>query len=485
MKILSDILYKTGIAEVIGPTDISVSAVTANSLAVEDLSVFVALRGTQVDGHVFIPNAISKGAVAVVCEEFPVYVEEDVTYVRVNDSAFAYSLMASNFYDNPSEKLKLVGITGTNGKTTVATLLYRLFRLLGYKAGLFSTVSYFVNDEEFPATHTTPDAMMLNSLLKQMSEAGCEYCFMEVSSHAVVQHRVSGLHFTGGVFTNITHDHLDYHQSFDNYLKAKKTFFDNLPSSAFALTNSDDRNGGVMLQNTRAAKAAYSKRTIADFNCRIIENSLEGLQLELDSKEVWCRLTGDFNASNLTAIYAAALLLKQDKNEVLTALSVLPPVEGRFDLVKTASGITGVIDYAHTPDALKNVLETLTEINGGKGKIITVVGCGGNRDSAKRPVMAAIACEFSYKLVLTSDNPRKEDPEQIIREMQTGINPAYKQKVVSILNRREAIRAACMLAGSGDIVLIAGKGHEKYQDIMGVKYPFDDKAVFSEIMSND
>ena len=480
MKLLKDILYKAGLVEVIGSTEVSVSSICFDSRKAGKDSLFIAVRGTQNDGHKFIQQVAEAGVVAVVCEEFPKQKLENVTYVKVKDSESALGMIASNFYGNPSEKLKLVGITGTNGKTTTATLLHNLFISLGFNSGLISTVVYKIGMEEFPATHTTPDSIQLNKLMKQMVDAGCKYCFMEVSSHAVVQKRISGLKFSGAVFTNITHDHLDYHKTFDEYIKAKKKFFDDLENDAFALVNKDDQNGIVMIRNTHAVKKTYALKSSADFKCKIMESQFAGLLLNMDGTEMWSKLIGPFNAYNLLAVYSTAVLLGQEKLKVLTALSNLSSVEGRFQQMKTQSGIVGIVDYAHTPDALLNVLKTIREIRTGEEKIISVIGCGGDRDALKRPVMAAIACEESDKVILTSDNPRSEDPEAIIHQMQKGIERIHQKKVLSITDRREAIKTACSLANAGDIILVAGKGHEKYQEIKGVKHPFDDVKILTE-----
>jgi UDP-N-acetylmuramoyl-L-alanyl-D-glutamate--2,6-diaminopimelate ligase len=473
-------LYKVRLEEVTGSTHIAISGVAFDSRKVKKDSLFVATRGTAVDGHGFIARAIEGGAIAIVCEEVPPTHDDRVTYVKVADSSYALGLIACNFFDNPSEKLKLVGITGTNGKTTTASLLFTLFRSLGYSAGLLSTVQNKINSLVVPATHTTPDALALNELLHTMLQQDCEYVFMEVSSHAVAQNRIAGLRFTGAIFTNITHDHLDYHKTFDEYIRAKKKFFDMLPAEAWSLTNKDDKNGPIMLQNTKAARYTYALRSMADFKCRIIENHLNGLLLNIDNQELWVKLIGTFNAYNVLAVYAAAFLLKQDKTQLLTALSTLNPVEGRFQYVKSANGVICIVDYAHTPDALKNVLETIKDIRTGNEKVITLVGCGGDRDAAKRPVMAAIACEYSNKVILTSDNPRSEDPEEILNQMQRGINPNDARKTLRITDRREAIRTACSMSAPGDIILVAGKGHEKYQEIKGVKHPFDDLEILKE-----
>jgi UDP-N-acetylmuramoyl-L-alanyl-D-glutamate--2,6-diaminopimelate ligase len=480
MKLLSEILYKARIEEVIGSTHIAISSVTFDSRKVKKDTLFVAIRGTATDGHNFIEKAIEAGAAAIVCEELPASQKENIAYVKVMDSSLALGFIGCNYFDNPSGKLKLVGITGTNGKTTTATLLFNLFRNLGYNVGLLSTVENKINNNIIPATHTTPDALALNELLAAMVEQGCDYAFMEVSSHAVAQHRVAGIQFTGGVFTNITHDHLDYHKTFDEYIKAKKGFFDTLPDSAFAITNKDDRNGMVMLQNTKAKKYTYSLQGVADFKCRILENHLNGLLLNINNHEMWVKLIGTFNAYNVLAVYAVASLLKQDPTNILTTLSNLSAPEGRFQYVKSNGGVVGIVDYAHTPDALKNVLETIKDIRTGNEQVITVVGCGGDRDAAKRPVMANIACQYSNKVILTSDNPRSEDPEEILNQMQKGIDPVEAKKTLRISDRKEAIRTACSIAKKGDIILIAGKGHEKYQEIEGVKHPFDDLEILKE-----
>ncbi len=480
MKLLSDILYKVRLEEVIGSTHMAVSSVAFDSRKVKKDSVFVATKGTTVDGHNFIEKAIESGANTIICEHLPEIKNENVTYVKVRDVAYALGLLACNFYDNPSAKLKLVGVTGTNGKTTTVTLLFNLFKSLGYSVGLLSTVQNKINNTVIPSTHTTPDAIALNELLQTMVDEGCEYAFMEVSSHAVVQHRIAGLQFVGALFSNITHDHLDYHKTFDEYIKAKKGFFDALNSDAFALVNRDDKNGMVMMQNTKATKNTYSLQNIADFKCRIIENHLNGLLLNIDGQEIWVKLIGTFNAYNVLAVYGAAILLKQDKVNVLTALSNLNSVEGRFQYLKSNTGIIGIIDYAHTPDALKNVLETVKDIRSGNEQVITLAGCGGDRDAAKRPVMAAIACQYSNRVILTSDNPRSEDPEEILNQMQKGVSPSDVKKTLRISDRKEAIKTACSLANKGDIILIAGKGHEKYQEIKGVKHPFDDFEILKE-----
>ncbi len=481
MKILKDILYKAGIINISGPVDIGVSDVCFDSRHVREGSLFVAIRGIQSDGHSFIPQVTSKGAIAIVCETLPDQMYDGITYVQVHNSSIALAHIASNFFDNPSEKLKLIGITGTNGKTTTATLLFSLFRSLGYKAGLLSTVKNQINDKVTEATHTTPDPLQLNSLLATMVEEGCTHAFMEVSSHAIVQKRTEALNFSGAVFTNITHDHLDYHQTFSNYLKAKKELFDSLPSSAFALSNIDDKNGTVMLQNTKAKKFTYSMRAMADYRCRILENDFSGLMINIDNSEVVCRLVGSFNAYNLLAVYATALLCGEDKSNVLPAISLLAPVEGRFDYIISPNKITGIVDYAHTPDALQNVLSTIHDVSADKGRIITIIGCGGDRDKTKRPVMARIAADLSTRVILTSDNPRSEDPADIIHQMEDGIPLGDKRKVVSIIDRREAIKTAVSFAEPGDVILVAGKGHEKYQEVKGVRAAFDDKQILQEL----
>ncbi len=482
MKQLGELLQGVNVLEQKGAAAEAVRSVCFDSRLAGPASLFVAVRGTLVDGHNFIEKAQSFGAAFVVCEDFPAELKEDVVYIRTADSAKALGQIASNFYDNPSEKLKLTGITGTNGKTTVATLLYKLFEDLGYKTGLISTVQNHIHTTIVPSTHTTPDPVALNKLLAQMVERGCDYCFMEVSSHAVAQQRIEGLTFAGGVFTNITHDHLDFHKTFESYLKAKKAFFDRLPKNAFALTNADDKNGKVMLQNTRAHQKTYSLKNLADFKAKVIENQFSGLLLNIDSHEVWFKLVGSFNAYNLLAVYATAMLLEQDTTKVLTVLSRLSGAEGRFDYITSPDGIIGIVDYAHTPDAVQNVLSTIHDIRRGHEQVITIIGCGGDRDKAKRPIMAQVACEWSDKVILTSDNPRSEDPQEIIRQMEAGVVLSNRKKTLSILDRKEAIRTACHLARPGDIILLAGKGHEKYQEIKGVKYPFDDKQILAEAL---
>ena len=481
MKALKNIVSGVPVIKVTGNLDIPITQVTFDSRKVSDQTLFVAQKGTLTDGHLYIDKAIGLGATAVLCQEFPEKIFEGVTYIQVADSNEALSYIAANFYDNPSQKLKLIGITGTNGKTTLATLSHTLFQKAGYVAGLISTVVIKVADKEYLTSHTTPDALTLNYYLSLMVNAGASYCFMEVSSHGIHQKRTQALHFAGGVFTNLTHDHLDYHNSFTEYRDVKKQFFDQLPKEAFALVNIDDKNGKVMLQNTRARKKAYALKTLADYKAKVLENRLEGLVLQIDGQEVYTRLIGNFNAYNLLAIYGIARELGLESREVLTLISSLESVSGRFQYFISPGGITVVVDYAHTPDALLNVLETLNEIRTGNENLITIVGCGGDRDRAKRPKMAHIASQLSNTAVFTSDNPRSEDPQAILTEMETGVLPENSQKTLSILDRREAIKTAGKLVKKGDIVLIAGKGHETYQEIKGVKYDFDDLKIAKEI----
>ena len=483
MKLLKDILYKISLKAISGSTDIPVVSIQFDSRKVEPGCLFVAVRGVQVDGHQFIDKAIDAGAIAILCDTLPDSPREGVAYIETADTGLALGIAASNFYGNPSSRLKLVGITGTNGKTTCVTLLFNLFRTLGYHVGLLSTVENKINDQVIPSTHTTPDALSLNALLSYMVEQGCTHCFMEVSSHAIVQRRIAGLRFTGAVFTNITHDHLDYHGTFDEYIKAKKIFFDELSSQAFALSNADDKRDVVMLQNTVASKNFFSLKTLAEFKARIITNSFQGIELDVEGRDVWFKLTGSFNAYNLMAVYGAAVLLGEDREAVLTALSSLDGARGRFDQVMSGSGITAIIDYAHTPDALENVLHTIADIRSGNEQLITVVGCGGDRDAAKRPLMGGIAARLSDKVVLTSDNPRGEDPQEILDQMKAGVAVSERKKVLIIADRKEAIRTAVMLATKGDIILIAGKGHETYQEIRGVRHPFDDKEIVLELFN--
>ena len=490
MPVLKEILYKVSLLATEGDTGKEISAVVFDSRKVEAGCVFVAVSGTQVDGHQFVAQAIEQGAVAVVCERLPEEKTDGITYVQVGNSAEALGIMAANFYDNPSAKLHLVAVTGTNGKTTVVTLLHQLFIRLGYQSGLLSTVNNKINDQVIPATHTTPDAVQLNALLAQMASQGCTHAFMEASSHAIAQHRVSGLQFAGAVFTNITHDHLDYHETFDNYISAKKLLFDGLSREAFALVNTDDKRGRVMLQNTKARQYTYSLKSATDFKAKVLSNTLEGLELEIGSRDttpqlVWFNLIGDFNAYNLTAVYGVAVLLEEDPAAVLTELSGVSPARGRFEQIISPEGVTAIVDYAHPPDALKNVLKTIQNVRTKNETVISVVGCGGDRDKAKRPEMAAIATQLSDRVILTSDNPRSEDPEQIIRDMQEGVSASSYKKVLAITNRREAIKTACLMAKKGDIVLVAGKGHETYQEINGVKHDFDDKKVIEELFKQD
>ena len=484
MKQLNQIVPSTLILETIGSGSVEICELTFDSRSVKPGSCFIAMPGTQVDGHNYIDKAVEFGATSIVCERLPDAKHKGVTYIRVADSSETLGKMASAFYDNPSQKMKLVGITGTNGKTTTVTLLNKLFTKLGYKSGLLSTVTNFIGDKEVPSTHTTPDSIQLNHLLSRMVDAGCSYCFMEVSSHSVVQNRIAGLTFSGGIFSNITHDHLDYHKTFEEYLKAKKQFFDNLPASAFALVNIDDRNGRVMVQNTKAKVSTYSIRSMADFRCKVIESHFDGMMLIVDSTEVWTRLVGGFNASNLIAIYSVARLLGIEKDQALMELSNLTPVSGRFESIKSPNGITAIVDYAHTPDAVQNVIDTINQIRSQDQKLITVIGAGGNRDKTKRPIMARVAVENSNMVILTSDNPRFEEPEDILNDMKAGVEPSVVGKALTIIDRREAIRTACLLAGSGDIVLVAGKGHETYQEVKGVKHHFDDREVIREIFAS-
>jgi UDP-N-acetylmuramoyl-L-alanyl-D-glutamate--2,6-diaminopimelate ligase len=482
MRELKDLVYKVSLTSTYGNMGLEVQGICFDSRKVQPGFLFIAVKGTLSDGHEYISKAIALGATSVVCEKLPDTIDEMVTYATVKDSAHALGVIASNFYDNPSDRIKLAGVTGTNGKTTVATLLYKLFNLLGHRSGLLSTVENKIVDQVIPSTHTTPDPIQLNELLKKMVEAGCTHAFIEVSSHAIDQERVAGLKFAGAIFTNITHDHLDYHKTFENYIKAKKKYFDELPPDAFALVNADDKRGMVMLQNTKAKKQTFGLKKMVDFKGKIITNSIEGLELEIGGKIVWFRLIGDFNAYNLLAVYGAAMLLGEDSDEVLTKLSSLSGAVGRFELVLPGSKVTAIVDYAHTPDALKNVLETIAQFRTGNEQVITVVGCGGNRDKTKRPLMGSIACRLSDKVVLTSDNPRDEDPMEIIKEMQTGIMPTEARKTLVMADREEAIKTACMMAKENDIILVAGKGHETYQEIKGVKHPFDDREVVERML---
>jgi len=484
MHILQDILYKVHLLEVVGATDIAVSSIAIDSRKVIKGTAFVAIKGVAQDGHDYISKAIELGAKVIVCEIMPALQVDGVTYIKVANTSEAVAFMAHQFYDAPSTKIKLLGVTGTNGKTTIATLLFKLFSELGYTCGLVSTVQNQIGDQIIPATHTTPDAVSLNELLNTMVDAGCSHVFMECSSHAVHQHRITGLQFTGALFSNITHDHLDYHKTFENYIAAKKGFFDALPASAFAITNSDDKRGEVMLQNTKAKKLSYGLKSSADYKGKILENALTGLVMLVNEIEVHFRLIGEFNAYNLLAVYGAAVNLGIESNTALTTLSMLAGAEGRFDYIISNKQVIGIIDYAHTPDALENVLATIKKLRKGYEQVITVVGCGGDRDKTKRPIMAQTACDLSDKVILTSDNPRTEDPALIIADMEAGLNSAAKRKYISILDRKEAIKAAVEFAKPEDIVLVAGKGHEKYQDINGVKHPFDDKAILLAFFNN-
>ena len=483
MKLLKDILYKVRLVGVIGSTKSSVSSIAFDSRKIERNGLFVATRGTSVDGHQYIDTAIEAGAKAIVCETMPENILSGVTYIQVENSNQALGLIAANFYDNPSSKLKLMGVTGTNGKTTTTSLLFDLFQKLGYKVGLISTVVYKIGEKEIKSTHTTPDAIRLNEFFAQMVEEGCEFCFMEVSSHAIHQGRIEGIEFAGGVFTNITHDHLDYHHSFKEYLGVKKAFFDGLSKDAFAITNADDKNGRVMMQNTKAEVITVALKTEADYRVKVIENQFSGLQLTINGTEVWVKLIGDFNAYNLVSVYAVAKQLHEDELEILTQMSLLNNVEGRFEYIKTPGNVMAIVDYAHTPDALKNVLKTIANIRTGNEKVITVVGCGGDRDKTKRPLMANIACKLSDKVILTSDNPRTENPVTILEEMQAGVEPLDYKKTLTITDRKEAIKTASALAEENDIILVAGKGHENYQEINGERFPFDDLDILSETLT--
>lgn len=468
-----------------GMTDKDITDIQMDSRRVQKGGLFVAVKGTQADGHAFIGKAIDQGATAIVCETMPNEIQADITYILTPDTEDAVGKLATTFYGNPTAKLDLVGVTGTNGKTTIATLLYKMFRRFGYKVGLISTVCNYIDDEVLPTEHTTPDPITLNRLLGRMADEGCKFAFMEVSSHSIDQKRIGGLKFAGGIFTNLTRDHLDYHKTFENYLKAKKAFFDSLPKDAFALTNADDRNGLVMTQNTKAKVATYSLRTLCDFKGKVLEDSFEGMLLDINNKEVNVQFIGRFNASNLLAVYGAACLLGKEPDEVLLALSTLRPVNGRFDALRSPKGYTAIVDYAHTPDALVNVLTTIREVLRDQGSVITVVGAGGNRDKGKRPIMAQESARLSDKVVITSDNPRFEEPQDIIDDMLAGLDKEASRKVIAIVDRKEAIRTACMLAQPGDVLLIAGKGHENYQDVKGVKHHFDDKEVVRSIFETE
>ena len=482
MKLLKDLIYGVRIGDLVGSTNVAIENIFFDSRKVVKFSMFIAQKGTQVDGHKFISTAIENGAVAIICEELPSETVEGVTYIRVDDSNKALGVVAGNFYDNPSEKIKLVGVTGTNGKTTSVTLLYDLFRMLGYRVGLLSTVVNKIHAENVEATHTTPNALELNGMLARMVEKGCEYCFMEVSSHAMSQQRAAGVHFAGGVFTNITRDHLDYHGTFDNYIAAKKSFFDMLDEDAFALVNADQEHGETMVNDTKAKVVTYGISSLADHRCKVVESRFDGLHLEVDGTELYTKLIGGFNAYNALVAYTVAMLLNQEKLDVLATLSNLNPPEGRFQHAASDGGVTAIVDYAHTPDALENVLKTIKNIRTGNELVITVVGCGGDRDKGKRPLMAEIACKLSDQVIFTSDNPRSEDPESIIEDMRGGVPGEDYKKTLAITNRKEAIKTACSMAHSGDILLVAGKGHEKYQEIKGEILPFDDMEIVSETL---
>ena len=482
MKQLKDILYKVAIESVVGNPAIEINALQFNSKLVKGNDVFIAINGSIVDGHKYIDSAIKLGAKVIICEVLPEDKNENVFYIQVKDSSVALAIMASNYFGNPSSKLRLVGVTGTNGKTTIATLLYQLFKNAGFKVGLLSTVKIMVDATEFPATHTTPDSIKINYYLDEMNAAGCDFCFMEVSSHGIDQNRTLGLHFEGGIFTNLSHDHLDYHDTFAEYRDVKKRFFDQLPKNAFALTNADDKNGMIMLQNTLAKKQTYALKSIADYQAKILENQLSGLLLKINNQDVWTKLIGNFNAYNVLAIYATAELLGLEKPEILRLLSILESVSGRFQYIVSSTGITAIVDYAHTPDALKNVLETINSIRTKNEELITVVGCGGDRDTTKRPKMGHIASALSTKVVFTSDNPRTEEPQAIIEAIEKGVASQNFKKTVSISDRKQAIKSACQMANPGDIILIAGKGHETYQDVNGVKSDFDDLKIVKELL---
>lgn len=482
---LTEIIQPVTLTETVGCTDLDITGIQMDSRLIEPGQLFVAVKGTQTDGHAYIDKAIEKGAAAVVCEQIPEVRQPGVTYLSTPDTEDAVGKLATTFYGDPTSKLDLVGVTGTNGKTTTATLLYDMFRHFGYKVGLLSTVCNYIDGEAIPTDHTTPDPITLNRLLGRMADEGCKYAFMEVSSHSVAQKRIGGLKFAGGIFTNLTRDHLDYHKTVENYLKAKKAFFDGLPKTAFALTNADDKNGMVMVQNTRAKVATYSLRTLCDFKGKVLEDGFEGMLMDINQREVNVQFIGRFNASNLLAVYGAACLLGKQPEEVLIALSMLRPVSGRFDALRSPKGYTAIVDYAHTPDALENVLNAIQEVLDGRGKVITVVGAGGNRDKGKRPLMAQEAVKQSDKVIITSDNPRFEEPQDIINDMLAGVSKEDMSRVLAIVERKEAIRTACMLAQPGDVILVAGKGHENYQDVKGVKHHFDDKEVLKEVFDNE
>lgn len=483
MIILKDILYKVGIEAVKGSTDMAINALHFDSRKVAESDLFIAIRGSLSDGHQFIDTAIQQGAIAIVCDTFPEKIVDGITYIQVKDTNTALAYLAANYFGNPSQSLKLVGITGTNGKTTIASLLYQLFQKAGYQVGLLSTVKILVGDKEYKATHTTPDSITINHYLREMVDAGVTHCFMEVSSHGIHQKRTEGLHFTGGVFTNLSHDHLDYHPTFAEYRDVKKSFFDHLPKEAFALSNTDDKNGAIMLQNTQARKLTYALKSYATYRAQILENQMSGLLLKINDNEVWVRLIGTFNAYNLLAIYGTSVELGLDYFEVLRLLSELESVSGRFQYVISNGQITAIVDYAHTPDALENVLKTINDIRTKNEQLITIVGCGGDRDKTKRPIMADIASTLSDKTIITSDNPRTENPDDIIAEMEKGVAPQNYKKTISISDRKQAIKTACQLAQPNDIILIAGKGHETYQEIQGVRYDFDDMQIVKELLN--
>lgn len=483
MKLLKDILYKVNLVSTTGDMELQIKDVCFDSRKVSEGSLFVAVKGTQVDGHKYIDQTIENGAAAIVCEDIPEQLVDGVAYIQTSSSSEALGIIASNYYDNPSSKLKLVGVTGTNGKTTVVTLLHKLFTMLGYHVGMLSTVENKIGDRVIPSTHTTPDQVSLNALLADMVTEKCQFAFMEVSSHAIDQHRIAGLDFAGAAFMNITHDHLDYHGTFENYINTKKKLFDGLSKSAFALTNVDDRRGQIMLQNTKASKNTFALKHLADYKAKIVTNSFQGLELDLDGKNVWFRLIGAFNAYNLLAVYGIAEQLGEEADEVLMALSSLQPAAGRFEAVDPASDIMALVDYAHTPDALENVLQTIEGFRTGNEKVITVVGCGGDRDKDKRPVMASIAVKYSDKVVFTDDNPRTEDPRSIIDQMMEGVGKSSVRKTLVIQNRAEAIKTACSLAEAGDIILVAGKGHETYQEVKGERFDFDDRKILKEMLA--
>lgn len=482
---LEEITKGITVGEIIGNADRDVAGINIDSRLIEPGHLFVAVKGTQTDGHAYIGKAIEKGATAIVCEDLPETLDEGVTYVKVSDTEDVVGKLATAFYGDPTSKLELVGVTGTNGKTTIATLLYKMFRKFGYKVGLISTVCNYIDDEAIPTEHTTPDPITLNQLLGRMADEGCKYAFMEVSSHSVAQKRIGGVKFAGGIFTNLTRDHMDYHKTVENYLKAKKAFFDGLPKGAFALTNLDDKNGLVMTQNTKAKVATYSLRSLSDFKGKVLEDGFEGMLLDINGVEVNVQFIGRFNASNLLAVYGAAWLLGKKPEDVLLVLSTLRPVAGRFDSLRSPKGYTAIVDYAHTPDALVNVLSAIHEVLRSEGNVITVVGAGGNRDKGKRPLMAQESVKQSDKVIITSDNPRFEEPQDIINDMLAGLSKDDMRKVISIADRKEAIRTACMLAQPKDVILVAGKGHENYQDVKGVKHHFDDKEVLGEIFANE